>query len=132
MGITALTDSQQAIFTSGTMLLRCQPQGRGHLSAIGKLLRITYSGNQCRRDHRPNTAKLLQSLCHRVALSDPNGLCQLLAEILNNLEDVLLHFETRDESLAVAHQDLRVDLYTATAQQIYPGRQPHQRAYAIR
>ena len=71
MGIAALTDSQQAIFTSGAMLLRCPPQGRGHLSAIGKLLRITYSGNQCRRDHRPNTAKLLQSPCQRVALSDP-------------------------------------------------------------
>ena len=52
------------------MLPGCQPQGGSHLSAIGELLRITYSGKQCRRDQRLNTAKLLQPFCHRVALSD--------------------------------------------------------------
>ena len=89
------------------------------MSAVGELFRITHSGNQCRCDQRPDTAKLLQPLCYGVALRDPFDLVIELRDAL--IEDLHFH-DTRREALTrlskvfdvmelariSGHRDLRV------------------------
>ena len=63
-------DAQQPLLAPRAVLPWRESEGGRHLPAVGELLPIAHRRDQGGCDDRPDAAKLLQALCHRIALRD--------------------------------------------------------------
>ena len=70
VSVASLADAQQPLLAARAVLPWREPERGRHLPAVGELLPVAHRCHQRGCDDRPDTAKLLQALCHRIALRD--------------------------------------------------------------